>query len=287
MTESFQPGFSMSGDSDGRWPLVMASPHSGRDYPPSFVAASRLSYGQLRRAEDPFVDGLLDGISGVPVLRARFARAWLDLNRAEDELDPAMFETLPARPVRATERVAAGLGVLPRVAAQGLDIYRRKLPAHEAGDRLDAVHRPWHRRIAELLERAHRRHGHAVLLDCHSMPPPGGMVPPQIVIGDRHGSSAAPALVALIEAHFRQCGWRVQRNIPYAGGHTTAWHGRPDAGIHAVQIEIDRTLYMEPQRHVRHPGFEQVAAALTGLAAAIVAAAPTLGLAGGLREAAE
>src|SRR5512137_520755 len=122
MRDSLQPGFSVSGDTDGRWPLILASPHSGREYPPAFLAAARLSPMQLRRAEDPLVDELLDGITGVPVLRARFARAFLDLNRAADELDPAMFEGPLPLPARMTERVAAGLGVLPRVAGQGLDI---------------------------------------------------------------------------------------------------------------------------------------------------------------------
>ncbi len=287
MVDSLLPGFSMTGDSDGRWPLVLASPHSGRDYPAAFLAAARLPLAQLRRAEDAYVDELLDGIAGVPVLRARHGRVFLDLNRAEDELDPAMFSgPLPLAP-RQTDRVGAGLGVLPRVAAQGMDIYQRRLAPDEARQRLAALHRPWHDRLADLLARARARHGFAILVDCHSMPRPAGMLPPQIVIGDRHGSSAAAALVALIEDHFRAAGWRVARNVPYAGGHTTERHGDPGAGVHAVQIEIDRHLYMDPQRLVRHQGFAGVAGQLRALAARIVAAAPRLGLAPPLREAAE
>lgn len=287
MDDSCLPGFSVTGDSDGRWPLVMASPHSGRDFPAAFLAASRLSVPQLRRAEDPFVDELLDGIHGVPVLRARHGRAYLDLNRDDDEIDPTMVEGRLARHPRQTDRVAAGLGILPRVAAQGLDIYRRRIPAAEVEARIAALHRPWHDRIATLLDRARMRHGYAILIDCHSMPRPVGTLPPQIILGDRHGSSAAPALVTLIESHFAAAGWRVGRNIPYAGGHTTAFHGTPAAGMHAIQVEIDRALYMDGASFQRHTGFATVAATLAGLARLILAAAPTLGLAAPMAEAAE
>lgn len=287
MDDSQQPGFSMSGDTLGRWPLVMASPHSGRCYPPALLAASRLTLAQLRRAEDAFVDELLGDIKTVPVMRAHYGRTWVDLNRAEDELDVAMFDGPPPLVPRASDRVTAGLGVLPRVAVQGLDIYRRKLRPEEAQQRLFSVHRPWHARLAMLLQRARARHGYAILIDCHSMPQPAGVLPPQIVLGDCHGASAAPALTALIERHFAAAGWRVARNNPYAGGHTTQAHGRPAAGIHAVQIEIDRGLYMHPARLARHDGFTAVAQQLTALAALLVAAAPALGLSPVLREAAE
>lgn len=286
MHDSLAPAFTVSGDTDGRWPLVMASPHSGRDYPPAFLAASRLSPLQLRRAEDPLVDELLSGITAVPVLRARFGRAFLDLNRAADELDPAMFDGPPPLAPKLTERVAAGLGVLPRVAAQGLDIYRRRLTAAEASARLAALHRPWHDRIAELVARAHARHGYAVLVDCHSMPPQGPMAP-QIILGDRHGTSAAPALVALVEAHFRAAGWRVGRNIPYAGGHTTEFHAAVPQGIHALQIEVDRSLYLDSAGLARGRGFVAVASQMEALASRIVAAAPDLALRPGYCQAAE
>lgn len=281
------PGFSVSGDSDGRWPVVMASPHSGRDYPPAFLAASRLSMAQLRRAEDPLVDALLAGITDVPVLTARHGRAFLDLNRADDELDPAMFDAPLPVTARQTERVGAGLGVLPRVAAQGLDIYRRRMAPSEAEARLAALHRPWHAHIAELLARARARHGFAILIDCHSMPQPSGVLPPQIVLGDRYGLSASPELVLLIETHFAAAGWRVVRNTPYAGGYTTAFHGAPDVCIHAVQIEIDRSLYVDTQRMTPTAGFTAVAAAMAGLANLLVAQAGSLGLGAPLRDAAE
>ncbi len=287
MPDSSGSSFTVSGDSDGRWPLVMASPHSGREYPPAFLAAARLGQQALRRAEDPLVDELLEGVAAVPVLRARYARAYLDLNRAADELDPAMLDGAPLHPARHTDRVAAGLGVLPRVAGQGMDIYRRRLVPAEAAARIEALHRPWHARIAELLDRARARHGYAILLDCHSMPTPHGAAAPQIVLGDRHGSSAGEALVALIETHFREAGWRVGRNIPYAGGHTTEFHGRPAEGLHAVQIEIDRSLYLEPYRLQRNARFGDVAAALSALATRLVTEADRLGLQPPLREAAE
>lgn len=278
MTPSLTPSFTLSGDIDGRWPLVLASPHSGREYPPAFLRASPLSLNQLRRAEDAYVDHLLDGVSGVPVLKARWSRLFLDLNRAADEIDAGMFDTPLGIPVRRSERVDCGLGVLPRIAGHGLDIYRAKLGASEAAERLAALHLPWHSRLTSLLAQARRRHGHAVLIDCHSMPRPAGVSPPQIVLGDRHGRSAAPQLVQRIEAHFKAQGLRVARNSPYAGGYTTEHHGQPDASIHAVQIEIDRTLYMDPLRLTPNSGFERMARILQSLVHMLLQDMPGLGL---------
>ncbi|MDO9486975.1 MAG: N-formylglutamate amidohydrolase, partial [Sphingomonadaceae bacterium] len=179
--------------------LVLASPHSGREYPGAFLAQSRLSLGQLRRAEDAYVDELLgDAVrQGVPLIAARYGRAYLDLNRDADELDPTMIaDPLPPSAGQASDRVAAGLGVVPRIAAHGLDIYASRLRLAEVESRVGALHRPYHAGVAMLVDRAIRRHGYAVLLDCHSMPtPPGGGGAPQFVIGDLHGRSAAPALV--------------------------------------------------------------------------------------------
>lgn len=286
------PGHAFTGDRLGALPLVIASPHSGRDYPPEFLARTRLTLAQLRRAEDPYVDLLLDGAAalGVPRLSARYGRSWLDLNRAPDELDPAMYvEPLDAHADQASDRVVAGLGVVPRIAAQGLDIYPTRLRLDDARGRIAAVHTPWHATLERLTTAARDIHGHAILLDCHSMPtpPPVAGGAPQIVIGDLYGRSASPALVALIEAHFLGCGLRVARNVPYAGGYTTARHGRPEHGIHTVQIEIDRALYMDPQRLTRHMGFTAVAGHLKGLAARVIAAAPSLGLGPRFADAAE
>lgn len=259
------PGFTVTGAA-GASPLVLASPHSGRAYPPAFMAQTRLSLAQLRRAEDAYVDELVAGgpPRGVPLVAAHFGRAWLDLNRSADELDPAMFaEAIAPHPDQAGERVRAGLGVLPRIAAHGLDIYPARVPIAHARARLAAVHAPYHAALTALLRAARNRHGAAVLLDCHSMPTPLMRGAPQIVLGDLYGRSAAPALVAAIERVFTDAGLRVARNDPYAGGYTTHAHARPDRGIHAVQIEIDRALYMDPARLVRNRGFARVAAVMT------------------------
>lgn len=277
------PGFTVSPAATPPPPLVLASPHSGRDYPGQFLAQTRLTLAQLRRAEDAFVAELLADAAarGVPLVAARYGRAWLDLNRGEHELDPAMFvDPLDARPEQASDRVLAGLGVLPKVAAQGLDIYPGRVRSADAAARIAAVHRPYHAAIADQLEAVQGVHGFAVLLDCHSMPTPSPIMggAPQIVVGDLHGTAAAPNLVAAIESHFRHAGLRVARNAPYAGGYTTAHHGCPAAGIHAVQIEIDRTLYMDPLRLVRHMGFERVARVLDGLVALLLGSAGAMGL---------
>jgi len=266
--------YTLTGDLDGRWPLVMASPHSGREYPPSFLASAALGLSQLRRAEDALVDQLLAGISGVPVLCARYGRAYLDLNRAPEDLDPAMFEGPLAVPTKRSERVDAGLGVIPRMAGPGLSIYKQRQPAAHASARLAALHHPWHNRLTALLEAARARHGYAILIDCHSMPRPAGLLPPQIVLGDRHGRSASPALVDIIEQHFSATGWRVARNNPYAGGHITERHGQPWQGIHAVQIEVDRGLYLDSSMLQPGPGFAAMAQQFRSLAQRLLAALP-------------
>lgn len=272
-------------------PVVLASPHSGREYPPAFLAQSRLSLGQLRRAEDAYVDELLgDAVAlGVPLVAARYGRAYLDLNRDVDELDPAMIaDPLPPSAGQASDRVAAGLGVVPRIAAHGLDIYASRLRLADVQSRVGALHRPYHTAIDELLVRARQRHGYAVLLDCHSMPtPPGAATAPQFVLGDLHGQTAAPCLVEAIEAVISRDGFRVARNTPYAGGYTTLRHADPADGIHVVQVEVDRALYMDSARLARHAGFTAVAATLKRLVGALLTLAPGLGLEGARREAAE
>ncbi len=266
-------------------PVVLASPHSGRDYPPAFLAQTRLTVAQLRRVEDAYVDELLGGAvsAGAQLAAARYGRSFLDLNRAADELDPSMFADSPMTSSSPpNERVAAGLGILPRLAAHGLEIYGGRLQIADAEARISAVHRPWHALLDRLTTEAVLRHGHVVLLDCHSMPTPGaphGTAAPEFVVGDLHGRSAAPALVAAIERSLTLDGWRVARNAPYAGGYTTARHGRPVAGIHTIQIEIDRALYMDPARLAPHAGFNRIAATLRRLVEMLLRDAHTLGLA--------
>ncbi len=265
------PGFTVFPGATPPGAFVLASPHSGREYPADFLAATRLTLAQLRRAEDAFVADLTLPAAtahGAPLIAARYGRSWLDLNRDAAEIDPAMVvDAMAADPAQASDRVAAGLGVIPRVAAHGLDIYPGRLRHADIVARLAAVHAPYHAALAGLIDDARRAHGFAVLLDCHSMPSPpaGPHGPPQVVIGDRFGASAAPALVAAVERHFAAAGLRVARNAPYAGGYTTAHHGRPATGIHAIQIEIDRALYMDPVRLVRHLGFDRIAGVFADL----------------------
>ncbi len=278
------PGFTVSAGATPPGSLVLASPHSGRDYPAAFLAATRLTLAQLRRTEDAFVADLVLPAAtahGVPLIAARYGRSWLDLNRDAAEIDPAMVvDALAAHPAQASDRVVAGLGVIPRVAAHGLDIYPGRLRHADIVARLVAVHAPYHATLTDLLDAARRARGFAVLLDCHSMPSPpaGPHGPPQVVIGDRFGASAASALVAAVERHFVASGLRVARNVPYAGGYTTTHHGRPASGVHAIQIEIDRALYMDPVRLVRHLGFDRITSVFIDLVAALPAIAAGLDL---------
>ena len=268
MTAATPPALPYSLRGVSRGSVILASPHSGRDYPADFLAQSRLTVSQLRLAEDAYVDELLAGAvdAGAQLVAARYGRCYLDLNRAADELDPTMFSDAPNNgTARIGDRVAAGLGILPRVAAHGLNIYPGRLKVAEAAARIAAVHQPWHMRLDELTNAAVRSFGHAILLDCHSMPTPVGVkgsIAPQFVIGDLYGRSAAPTIVTAIERCLRLDGWRVARNDPYAGGYTTARHGRPQAGVHTVQIEIDRALYMDVPKLAPHAGFNRVAASL-------------------------
>lgn len=283
--------YRISGPTEPAGPVVLASPHSGREYPPAFLAQSRLTLGQLRRAEDAYVDELLSdaAAAGAPLIAARYGRAYLDLNRDADEIDPAMIaDPMPPSAGQASDRVAAGLGVVPRIAAHGLDIYASRLRLADVQSRLGALHRPYHAAIDTLIDAARRRHGYAILLDCHSMPtPPGAATAPQFVLGDLHGQTAAPRLVDAVDAAIVGEGYRVARNAPYAGGYTTLHHADPAGGVHVVQIEVDRALYMDPARLVRHAGFAGVARTMARLVETVLALAPGLGLEATRREAAE
>jgi N-formylglutamate deformylase len=243
-----------------RVPFVFASPHSGRVYPDSFTAASRLGAIGLRRSEDAFIDKLFAGAAelGAPMIAARFPRAYVDANRAPGELDPAMFDgvlTLPVDPPGT--RVNAGLGVIPRIIRDGAEIYRAKLPANEAEMRLSHLYRPYHAALSKLLEQTRARFGCAVLIDCHSMPSAAAI--PDAVLGDRYGMSAAHALMRKAEYDFERQGFTVARNTPYAGGYSTHLHGRPMLGLHALQIEINRALYLDEERIEPNGRFADIA----------------------------
>jgi len=235
-------------------PVVFASPHSGSHYPPGFVESSALELGTLRKSEDCYVDALFADVPalGAPLLRALYPRAYLDVNREAYELDPEMFaESLPAFVNTTSARVAAGLGTIARIVASRREIYRDKLTFAEAEGRIDGVYKPYHHALRELVSDAWSRFGFCILVDCHSMPSTGlpnladGTRSIDVVLGDRGGLSCAPIVTDTIEASLSDLGYRVTRNNPYAGGFTTQHYGDPANGIHAIQIEINRAIYMD------------------------------------------
>lgn len=234
--------------------VVFASPHSGRTYRRAFVRRSVLDERTLRSSEDAFVDELFAAapVCGAPLLAATAPRAWLDVNRSKDELDPALIEGV-AKSAH-NPRIASGLGVVPRVVANGRAIYRGKISRNEADGRLREVWQPWHDALGTLLSDSVTLFGEAILIDCHSMPheaietishPPGRR--PEIVLGDRFGAAADSEIVDRIESAFADAGLRVARNAPFAGAYVAQHYGRPSRAQHAVQIEIDRALYMNEQ----------------------------------------
>jgi N-formylglutamate amidohydrolase len=249
--------------------LVFASPHSGRDYPAELMAAAALDAAAIRRSEDAFVDELIASgpACGAAVIAARYARAFIDVNREPYELDPAMFEDeLPAFARARTARVAAGLGSIAKVVGEGQEIYRRKLTFAEARRRIEGAHRPYHQALGGLIAAAQARHGRVALIDWHSMPSAasgaGGSNPHDrarrgcdIVLGDRFGSACAPELTRLVERQLEGMGYRVARNAPYAGGYTTEFYGRPAEGVHALQIEINRAVYLNEATLTPTEGF--------------------------------
>ncbi|MEI9996879.1 MAG: N-formylglutamate amidohydrolase [Rhizomicrobium sp.] len=258
-------------------PFVFASPHSGRAYPASFVAMSRLSALSLRRSEDAFVEELFCGAValGAPMIAARFPRAFLDANRAPAEIDSAMFEGALAVTVDTpTPRVAAGLGVIPRIVRDGAEIYRAKLPARDAEERLTRLYRPYHAALRELVEETRALFGVAVVIDCHSMPSAAAI--PDVVLGDRYGMAAAPLVTRAAELAFESQGFRHARNTPYAGGYTTHLHGRRDQDVHALQVEINRAIYLDEERIAKGPHFELVHARLTEVITRLVGIEPGL-----------
>ena len=256
-------------------PLVFTSPHSGRLYPPSFIARSRLGAMALRRSEDALVDELVRTAAlelGAPMIAARFPRAYLDANRAASELDPAMFAgTLATATGLPSARVQAGLGVIPRIVRDGADIYREKLTAEEATERLSRLYRPYHSALLALVEQTRAAFGTAVVIDCHSMPSAAAV--PDVVLGDRYGLSAASLLIQRAQEAFELRAFTVARNVPYAGGFTTQLYGRPAQGVHALQIEVSRALYMDEERILPGPRFEDVRTRI-GEALAHLAAIP-------------
>ena len=249
--------------------VVFASPHSGRDYPWSFLRKTILDEHSIRTSEDAFVDQLFDCAPqfGASFLKAGAPRAYVDLNRNVDELDPALIEGVCSG--GNNPRIASGLGVIPRVVAGGRSIYSGKISHDEAQRRITQYWRPYHEMLQKLLDNARQRHGQAVLIDCHSMPheatngvAKSGIRRPDVVLGDRFGASATGEVVDQLEAAFVDAGFVVTRNAPFAGAYITQAYGRPSKGQHAVQVEIDRSIYMNEQLIRPNGNFEAVQAAL-------------------------
>lgn len=261
-------------------PLVFASPHSGRFYPDDMMAAAALDATSIRKSEDAFVDDLIAAAPthGAAVIAARYARAYIDLNREPFELDPAMFaDELPEFARARTARVAAGLGAIARVVSEGQEIYRRKLTFAEARLRIDGAHRPYHAALERLIAEAHAAHGFAILIDWHSMPSAAARAGGRdrtcdIVLGDRFGAACAGVLPMRVERELEALGYRVARNTPYAGGYTTEHYGRPARRVHALQIEINRALYLDEATLSPTAGFSRLKADIEQLTRALAAA---------------
>lgn len=252
-------------------PFLFTSPHSGNVYASSFIGSSRLKGLALRRSEDAFVDELFGMVPqyGARLLAARFPRVYVDVNRDVSEIDPGMFEAGCPRPEGCkSARVSAGLGVIPKVVRDGVEIYDKPLPIGEAAFRLEAFYRPYHNALAGLLTETKERFGAAVLIDCHSMPPVANGN--DVVIGDRHGNACSPALADRIETALRAAGFSVARNNPYAGGYTTSHYGDPARHIHAVQIELNRGLYLIGRKMEKSAGFADCQAAVQEFVAGLL-----------------
>ena len=245
--------------------LVFSSPHSGADYPEDFVKSSQLDALSLRSSEDAYIQDLFRAVpeNGAALLAANLPRAYVDLNRAETELDPALICNVPHRKMSA--RVASGLGVIPRVVAEGRVIRRGKIPMQEALDRIEQYYKPYHERLRLLLNQTRAAFGTAILIDCHSMPHSAtenmvvkGGRRPDIVLGDRYGAAAPQGFVDQVEALFCAEGFSVARNVPFAGAYISQTYGRPSIGQFALQIEIDRSIYMDEKTIQKNEGYWDV-----------------------------
>ena len=279
LSDLFDPAFEILMPKRVTAPVVFNSPHSGSTYPDSFIAASKLDATTLRRSEDCFVDELFSGVVGLgaPLMRAHFSRAYLDLNREPYELDPDMFaEPLPEAANTRSLRVAGGLGTIPRVVAEAAEIYAAPLPVAEAHQRIGQLYKPYHRTLLRLLDSYRVRFGAALLIDCHSMPSfnrDRKQPRPDIILGDRFGLSCASDLVDLAEQSFTAMGYSVTRNRPYAGGFITQHYGLPARGFHALQVEINRALYMDEASLAQSANFRALQGDLKKFASQIVEAA--------------
>jgi len=270
------PPFEIVEPPQWRAPIIFNSPHSGSVYPDDFLIASRIDLPTLRRSEDSFMDELIADLSrrGFPVVRVNFPRSYVDVNREPYELDPRMFSgRLPSFANTRSMRVAGGLGTIPRVVGDGQEIYRERLAVEDALLRIETLYKPYHRALRRLINRVHQTFGTVVVVDCHSMPSIGVSRDeprrPDVVIGDRYGTSCAQLLPDMVEATMSRLGYSVGRNKPYAGGFITEHYGNPASGLHAIQLELNRAIYMDERRREKSPRFAQVSADFAKLADAL------------------
>ena len=255
--------------------FVFASPHSGTIYPSDMAASPHLDEAGLRSAEDALIDRLIASgpDQGATVIAATVGRAYLDLNRDPEELDPVLIEGVEAG--AATLRTSAGYGVVPRLSGDGHPLYDRRLSRREADARIARVHRPYHEALSQLMQSTRAREGSAVLIDWHSMPSRVTRTAPgvrgvDVVLGDRHGTACDPALTRRLKALFESLGWRVALNHPYAGGWTTQVWGRPAEGLHAIQIELNRALYLDEATRLPGPGWSRCEKGVARVIAALL-----------------
>jgi N-formylglutamate deformylase len=268
--DEFDPPFEVVEPAEWAGPILFNSPHSGSTYPAVFLSSSRLDMATLRRSEDTYVDELFAGVveHGFPMMRAHFPRCYVDVNREPYELDPRMFDgRLPSFANTRSMRVAGGLGTVARVVGEAQEIYERRISVDDAMRRIETLYKPYHRALRRLFTKGQKTFGAAVLVDCHSMPSSGGQRDerprPEFVIGDRYGTSCVPIIAECVEQTLRDLGYGVSRNKPYAGGFITEHYGNPGVGLHAIQLEVNRALYMDEPRLERAPGFAALAADLS------------------------
>src|SRR6202166_2283822 len=271
--DEFDPPFEAVEPEQCRGPVLFNSPHSGRIYPRAFLLTSRLDLATLRRSEDSFVDDLIAGIAarGHPIMKAHFPRCYVDVNREPYELDPRMFDgRLPSFANTRSMRVAGGLGTVARVVGDAQEIYHQRIPVDDALRRIEGLYKPYHRALRRLVTRVHRDFGTAILVDCHSMPSTAGSRDERpradIVLGDRYATSCVAVVADTMEAALQEAGYSVSRNKPYAGGFITEHYGNPPAGLHAIQLEINRALYMDERQFEPIASFGRLAADLEALA---------------------
>jgi N-formylglutamate amidohydrolase len=263
------PPFEVLRPKELKLPFVFNSPHSGRVYPQAFLAASKLDSMTLRRSEDSYVEELFGFVAdlGAPLLFAHFPRAFLDVNREPYELDPALFrEGLPHYANTQSVRVVGGLGTIARIVSEADEIYREPLSIGAALERITRLYEPYHATLKALLAEAKEQFGFAVLIDCHSMPSSPmvdqGVGRPDFVLGDRFGTSCSPDLIRLASGQLKALGHVVVLNKPYAGGFITEHYGRPHEGIHTLQVEINRALYMDEASFEKSGAFDRLRADL-------------------------